>query len=371
MPQSSLKKIEAQLMKMFRSIIDNGFWKDETLRSDGSLRAEFELPTFRLLWAKTRLVYLQHFAGMPEGTYRAAVLQEYSCGRGWLHEVEADLHWMCALVDLPFAWPLAQPVNWHHIFDRIAASHTWKTLVRKAYWRHLKRESVSWQTEELQLCILKELEGQGLQLQMQDDMPPPQDFPCDLCDRIFDSQQKLAVHKLKTHQVESDERAFIQSTVCPGCLVDRWTTRRLQQHLRHRANGCFDRLDGVRPAAPTVHITLPDHLKGVKRLPARRLHHGPLRPTKEIRTLRSLREEISRCYELGLSNGAWIRPEDHSILHARLCLHFRGCWDRACQLHDFAELFETCIDVPQHLESTETIIACSLDACKRGLPLYL
>ena len=83
MPAGCLKKIESQLMKMFRSIIDNGFWKDETLRSDGSLRAEFELPTFRLLWAKTRLIYFQHFARMSNSTYQEAVLQEYDRGRGW------------------------------------------------------------------------------------------------------------------------------------------------------------------------------------------------------------------------------------------------------------------------------------------------
>ena len=371
MPQACLKRVESQIMKLYRSVIDNGFWKDETLRSDGSLRAEFELPTFRLLWAKTRLVYFQHFAGLSTGIYKEAVLQEYQRGRGWLFEVEADLTWMHELVDLPFAWPPSQPIDWPVIFDHVATSTTWKKLVRKAFWRHLKRESVAWQTEDLQLSILRELEGQGLHLDPDDNLPPPREFPCDLCDRVFDAPQKLAVHKLKSHQIESDERAFIQSTVCPGCLTDHWTTRRLQQHLRHRANGCYDRLYGVRPAEPTVHITLPDHLKGVKRLPARRIHYGPLRPTKETRTHRELMSAISHCYDLGLSNGAWLRPADHSILHARLCLHFRSCWERACQSQEFDALLEQCVDIPSHLESTDAIVACSLDAWGHDLLLTL
>ena len=362
MPAGVLKKIESQMMKMFRSIIDNGFWKDETLRSDSSLRAEFELPTFRLLWAKARLIYLQHFASMPECTYRIAVLQEYSRGRGWLWEVESDLTWMSQLIELPFQWPPALPIDWPAILSKLAAAQRWKNSVRKAYWRHLKRESVAWQTEDLQLCIAKELQMQGLCLQPDETLPPPQDFPCECCDRVFDTQQKLAVHRLKSHQIQSDERAFIQSTVCPGCLVDHWTTRRLQQHLRHRANGCFDKLQGVRPPEPTVHISLPEHLKGVKRLPARRIHHGPLRPSKELRLCREVQTALSNCYDLGLANGAWLKPDDHSILHARLCLHFRSCWDRAEQKSDHSDLMEDCVNVPSHLEASEAIIACSLDA---------
>ena len=366
MPASCLRKIEAQLMKMYRSIIDNGFWKDGSICSDGALRAEHELPTFRLLWAKTRLIYLHHFAGFGEGVYRAAVLQEYTRGRGWLFEIESDLNWMSELVDLPFEWPTPSPLDWSPILQAIVSAPNWKSLVRRAYWRHLKRESVAWQTETLHLNILSELEEQGLKLDPAETLVPLEAHPCDHCDRVFDSNQKLAVHRLKSHHIESDERAFIQSTVCPGCLVDHWTTRRLQQHLRHRANGCFDRLCGARPAEPTVHISLPEHLKGVKRLPARRLHHGPLRPTKQIRLLKALQAEISRCYDLGLANGAWLRSEDHAILHARLCLHFNGCWESCAQQH-YEDLFEKCIQAPSHLEAGDANLACSLDTWGQDL----
>ena len=270
--------------------------------------------------------------------------------------------WMSQLAELPFDWPPPPPTDWPALLAKVAATPTWKKLVRKAYWRHLKRESVAWQTEDLQLNILKELTAQGLTLQATEELPPLVEFPCDCCDRTFDTQQKLAVHRLKSHQIQSDERAFIQSTVCPGCLVDHWTTRRLQQHLRCRSNGCYDRLQGVRPAEPTVHISLPDHLKGVKRLPARRIHHGPPRPTKQTRLRQELQSAISNCYDLGLANGAWLKPADHSILHARLCLHFRGCFECAVQQNDYTELMERCVNIPSHLEASDALIACSLDA---------
>ena len=82
----------------------------------------------------------------------------------------------------------------------------------------------------------------------------------------------------------SPRSQLVQSTVCAGCLKDFHTTYRVQQHLRYRPNGCWDRLSGARMPDTPASIDLPAHLKHMKRLPAVRRHLGPLRPTSQYST---------------------------------------------------------------------------------------
>ena len=116
--------------------------------------------------------------------------------------------------------------------------------------------------------------------------------------RFFSTCQQLGVHAFRQHGLRALESMYVQSAVCPGCLKNFHTTYRVSQHLRYRANQCWERIFGVRQPADPGLVTLPPHLIGVHRLPAVRQHHGPLRPTahhrechESIERLRSWRKK--------------------------------------------------------------------------------
>ena len=115
------------------------------------------------------------------------------------------------------------------------------------------------------------------------------------------------------------ECQYIQSTICPGCLKDFHTTWRAQQHLKFRPNLCWDRIHGARAPGELTTIVLPAHLKHVKRLPATRKHHGPLRPTSSQRHRTQLRERIVALRAKGKADYAWWCPESNPELAARVC----------------------------------------------------
>ena len=358
---SLLRKVESQLMRMYRSIYDIGFWQPQHV-TDAALRAFHEIPTFRVLWAKLRLQYLKTVACHSMPGYKDALLAELPRGRGWLCEVQADLHWMSTHVELPFPVPSANPDSWHAVWESIASHKQWPRLVNKAFWRHIKGESVAWQTEHLHDLILQDLETQGLQ-----PMPTSanldqftQQHCCQTCAQSFDTHQKLVIHRLRRHGIESDERAYIQGTVCPGCLYDYWTTRRLQQHLKARSNGCYDRIHETRPPEPTVHISLPPHLAGVKRLKARRLHHGPLRPTREQRLKRELAAELAKCEAHGEATGAWLQPCLFPDRYDAMCAYFQTCLDDTTS--PLESLHDCLLACPPTQYAHEAELACALDA---------
>ena len=57
LPRRTVAKLDSILMRFYRSIVNEGFWKD-TLITDEALRAEYNLPSFRYLLAVARLRFL-------------------------------------------------------------------------------------------------------------------------------------------------------------------------------------------------------------------------------------------------------------------------------------------------------------------------
>eukprot|EP00438_Fugacium_kawagutii_P019482 Skav235615 [mRNA] locus=scaffold358:94800:107242:+ [translate_table: standard] len=121
---------------------------------------------------------------------------------------------------------------------------------------------------------------------------PLEQHPCAFCDRIFATKQQLAAHEYQQHDQPSIEFQYVQSPVCPGCLRNFWTSRRLQQHLRYRRNRCFDRVHGTREPVEGVSIVLSEEHKHIKRLQVFRDMHGPLRPTPTQRATAILRGRV-------------------------------------------------------------------------------
>ena len=364
---ATLKRLEAFLMRLYRSILDIGFWKHETGVSDHALRAYHELPTFRLLWTKMRLGYLQHISRHGALHYIDAMCRELPSRRGWLHEASADLRWLQRQVELPFDVPTNEQ-EWKHVLPQVAQMSNWKSTVKRAIRIYLSKEKVAWQTHHFHDLIFQEMEDAGLQpIEKEQPALLSDMWICDRCTATFDSKQKLAVHKARKHGCLSEERDFVQSTVCAGCLYNFWTTRRLQQHLATRSNGCFLRLQGARVPDESVNIELPTHLVSVKGLSAFRAHHGPLRPTPKQREITQVRFKIQRQRDIAHDIGADLRPEAFGDTYTQLCSHFEACLCNIVQTseqlsHDFTSFL-----FPDLLEVSDAQIGCSFHHWWRDL----
>lgn len=129
---------------------------------------------------------------------------------------------------------------------------------------------------------------------------PEVDLPhiCPDCSSRHSTAKQLGIHRFAAHGTISQERRFVQSTVCGGCLTDYRTTHRLQQHLRYRPNQCYDRLLATKLPDEPVVIGLPEHQEGLRRLPCIRRHSGPFRPTSPQHRRAMLFLEIWQCTHL-------------------------------------------------------------------------
>eukprot|EP00435_Cladocopium_sp_Y103_P046126 s1260_g13.t1 len=269
-PATQLVRLESVLCDHYRRMGNLGYWTSHHM-TDEMVRLHLEVPTFRIIWARHRLTYLYHIAchGLP--FHRHLLLMEYEQDRGWLLEVQQDLIWMATVVTLPFDIP--QEMNdWLLLWDALSQCSFWKSLVKRACKKHTLQERIARDVDHYHDLVCQELSQAQYEVQRGDPTAATEShascFACSSCDMSFASHQALASHQYQVHGQLSVERQYVQSTVCPGCLRDHHTTWRLQQHLRYRPNGCFDRIDGARPPAAPVTIHLPPHLKNVKRLPA-------------------------------------------------------------------------------------------------------
>ena len=71
-------------------------------------------------------------------------------------------------------------------------------------------------------------------------------------------------------------------------------------------------------------IQLPDHLRGVHRLPAVRKHHGPLRPTAHHRERARVRQAIAQLHLEGEEDYAWWDPTQEPTFLENCFCNFRA-----------------------------------------------
>ena len=313
---AQLRQLEAVLIDHYRQISNIGYWSESNM-TDEELRHHLEVPTFRVIWARHRLIYLQHISQHAAAYHRQLLLAEYRQGRGWLCEVLTDLQWMGALVELPFDIATAE-VDWPTLWEVLQEYRPWKNLVKRACRKHLIQNRIARDVAHYHTVILEELEAAGFHT-WQGNVPEAEDltcsrYRCNQCDMTFATAHARGSHAYQVHGTLSDERPYVQSTVCPGCLKDHHTTWRVQQHLKYRQNGCWDRIHGARQPAEPCTIKLPKHLQHVQRLPAVRRHFGPIRPTSTQRQRISLRQRITALQHAGKDEFAWWHPESDPAL---------------------------------------------------------
>ena len=309
----NLHQLESMVIGHYRRIYNDGFWQ-QSQTSNQEFCHQHQLPSFRVSWARHRLMYLQHLAKHGHNFHKDLLMTELHFGKGWLHEVQDDLRWLQQFHALPFDLP-SDRASWNDALDHIATLHDWKPIVKRACHKHLLQEAIAKDVQYYHTEIVRELHTAGIEVYQQDE--PTAEVPqyaCDDCRAAFHTKQQLAAHRHRLHGWVSDERALIQSTICAGCLRDFHTTWRVQQHLRYRQNGCWDRLYGAKLPDVPVTIRLPPHLKHVKRLPAIRRHYGPLRPTSTQRQRQSLRRRITDIQQAGREDFVWWNPEEQTDL---------------------------------------------------------
>ena len=67
-------------------------------------------------------------------------------------------------------------------------------------------------------------------------------FECHVCNKMFMSKQKCALHQFKVHGIRSIERRYIVDDSCPICLVKFWSRTRVLNHLKYRSKICQENL---------------------------------------------------------------------------------------------------------------------------------
>ena len=220
-----------------------------------------------------------------------------------------DLVWLSTIRQLPFDLPHDRP-SWVEVWEALRNCRPWKAWIRRACAKHLVQEQIAWETDTQHAAILDELRSAGMQLLS--DLPDESDhkpYTCPHCQAGFATHHQCALHEFRVHGVIAEERYYVQSTICSGCLKDFHTTFRVTQHLRYRPNMCWDRIYQVKRPDEPVTIHLPEHLVGVCRLPAVRRHAGPLRPTSHHRERQRIRQALISLQAEGNSDFAWWEPD--------------------------------------------------------------
>eukprot|EP00438_Fugacium_kawagutii_P018102 Skav210876 [mRNA] locus=scaffold1173:296523:299633:- [translate_table: standard] len=365
---AQMKRLEHCLLAFQRRIVNNGFWSDRCL-DDATLRHRFGLQPFRLILSRLRLGQLHHIATQAPAFYRHLLLAEYELRQGWLWETQHDLQWFQRLAPVDLHLPTTEQWDWLPVLDTIANVPSWKKLVAVAVKKHLAQESLAFEVTYLHQQTYQALREAGFDFAPEEtaDMdlepvPPTDCFPCEHCDRTFPSKQSLAAHNFKQHAIPSVEWQYVQSPVCPGCLRNFWTSRRLQQHLRYRRNRCFDRVHGTRDHVDGVSVQLDPQYRNVKRLQVFRNVHGPLRPTPAQR---------ARAVLLGdLSVTAWHHFGCGPLGLCQLTSSWTPCWTSLYALlqqsiemesMELDSLHSRCLEVLQlHIDDDGSATICYL-----------
>lgn len=115
----------------------------------------------------------------------------------------------------------------------------WKSRIVRAFHRGVKQEELAHYTLQLHKEIDSTLEAAevvitGATLVEKGEGGPL--LPCPHCDHLATTRQALGAHLFHTHGHHCEERLFVQSSVCGGCLKNVRTSARLLQHHHHQTS---------------------------------------------------------------------------------------------------------------------------------------
>ena len=319
---SASKSIDSVVVKLYREALDQQFWRELGL-SDAFLMAKNRLMTSRIRIARDRLIYAASVVqDGPEYLWpRLLHLHARQPEGSWLAGLESDLKWLGTI--LPDITQAAWNTDWEsrYIFWRQHPEDRHR-LVQKACRLHLDQECSIGQVRWWHNLVLQELKDQGAKFpDLALDAVPNVNFKCH-CNRGFKSTTALAVHQRQAHSKHAPEFHMASGTVCPSCLVNYWSTKRLRQHLSYAPrdgspNWCFHQLQQGAVYFERPEVQHPDKaFQGINRLDACRVQ-GPVGHslTGQFALRRQLQEELVQVEEK-LSLLGWQRHPDRKVWQA-------------------------------------------------------
>eukprot|EP00435_Cladocopium_sp_Y103_P029154 s3346_g7.t1 len=244
--QPQLTKLHGQYLKWVRSIVNNGCWTHGML-TDQALLQHWRLPTIPLRLAKMRLLYAFHWVCDCPTQIIDVVLATQAHSNSWFPALRHALRWLRTMDSTLIDWdPQAAP---SHIIVAWLQQHSidGPRIVRRLYLRAIHQGHLIGRVVQahhrLRQCF--ELPSGPSLLAPISHPRAAADFECRWCGKTFGSLTALSTHQWLAHEVVSEERQMMDSTICGACHKCFWSSQRLQQHLRHsrrQAGGCYEQL---------------------------------------------------------------------------------------------------------------------------------
>ena len=319
------RRLDSFVAKLYREALDLQFWR-ETGLGDDFILAKHKLLTPRVRIARDRLLYAASIAqaGPAHLWGRLLHLHQIRPEGSWVAGLESDLRWLSTIL------PELEQAEWNADWDKrcefwIHSPRQWHGYVQKACTLHLAQECTLAQVKWWHGLVLKEFSAKGA-IFPNDVQESALDtsFLCH-CGRGFGSKRGLAVHQRHKHSKHAPEFHLASGTVCPACLREMWSTKRLRQHMAYAPrdgtpNWCFVQMKqgNVHFAQPEVQHADPQ-FRGINRLDSIQTQ-GPVGHslTGQFALRRQLIAELFEVEEK-LRGLGWKDPPDMKV------------WDEVCR----------------------------------------
>jgi len=232
--------------------------------SDANVRAAVKWPDACMRVRAARLKFLPRLFRTAPPVLMAMLDELARGGVGWPAMIVDDLRWMrdnCRRhQDLPD--PADDAAAWR--LGVCARPAAWKLAVSAAVTRHAVRAARAAAANAAPVP----------------EALPFYEFPCELCDRAFQSRASLASHMYRCHGVKNEIRRFMRETHCLACLMQFHSRERLFHHLsvsQARCRGWY--YARVQPLSPQEADVLDKECACIQRA----LVHKGLHPRRALR----------------------------------------------------------------------------------------
>ena len=190
-----------------------------------------------------------------------AITWQFMCAdptnRSWLASFRASCTWMRTHYDKPHLLPTSDAtLDWIHF---ISLDVQWKGKIRKtghlALQYHMAQaEHAIWQ-HNFEATLVQA--GATLPEEPASTILPEQ-WQCDLCNKIFASTRALAMHASREHGYRKKVRYYASGDTCPVCCQLFHARSRLAVHLEHNPK-CYEIVQACWPPLPEEEVAQLDH----------------------------------------------------------------------------------------------------------------
>eukprot|EP00435_Cladocopium_sp_Y103_P069135 s738_g32.t1 len=284
-----LTKMQGVYIRWVRAIVQNGCWTAD-MTPDHLLMMQWNLPNLPLRLAKMRLLYAFHLVADGPRLLLEFVTATEAHERSWVPALRHALIWLRRLDPTVMSWDPGA-VNVEIIVEWLANhAQTGPRLVHKCFRLALQQGHVVARAvtlhEQLHRCLRQG--GCFFTTPSAPSASASAAYECRLCAHSFGSLHRLQVHQWLAHELLSDERALMTSTVCGACHTCFWTSQRLQQHLRYSRrhhDGCYAQLTWrCAPSMAARDLDSPETAPSFFRQPATPVAHVPAQVEVELAT---------------------------------------------------------------------------------------